>query len=365
MKRFNVQNDGNLTKDYPLFFGKPLGLFDIANEPYPEIEKLDDDQQALFWKAGEIDLTQDAVDIMNLDENVRDLIVENLGFQMAADSFANGMISDLFSPVLSNNAATSLISYWSFTESVHAKAYARIISEAFKDTNELLERVKGSEVMLSRLNVIMDVFKEHKIMLAEFEKGGYELRGDYFRKTMLKTLTALIALEGIMFLGSFASSFAVCEATQKLQGIGSLVGLIHDDEAVSHRNNGLGLIKILRDKEKYPEWDETVPEMKEILDTVVGQELAWAEHLFTKCKPLIGFNAALLQEHTLHISKIIYDIIEIPFDFRIVSSSPFSGWMSRYTQADMIQVAQQEQEGANYLTSTSLDDTASVDEFDF
>lgn len=365
MKRFDVNNDGNLTGEYPLFFGKALGLFDTANEPYPEIEKLDDDQQALFWKANDISLIKDAVDMEELDPETLNLVIENLAFQMSGDSFANGLISDLFSPILSNNAATSLISYWSFTEAVHAKAYARIVSEAFKDTNVLLERIKSSEKMLSRLEGISGVFKQHHEMLNNFSEAAYERDPSYFRKTILQTMAALVSLEGIMFLGSFASTFAVCESTQKLQGVDGLVGLIFADEAVSHRNNGLTILRILRDKEKYPEWEETIPLMKEILDATVKQECEWADHLFTVCKPLVGFNAEVLKDYTYYVSKVVYDNIRIPFDFKKVDRDPFSAWMKKHTNADLTQIAQQESEGANYLTSTSVDDTAEIAEFDF
>ncbi len=367
MKRFDIENDGNLTGKYPLFFGKALGLFDTANEPYEELVTLDDDQQALFWKANDISLVQDAIDLQEIDPNCRELIIENLTMQMAGDSFANGLISDLFSPILSNNAATSLVSYWSFVESVHAKAYGRMVAEAFPDTNVLLERIKKSEKMLSRLTFLFDTFGEHKTMLRKFDTTpeDYLINPKYYQKTVLKTITALMGLEGIMFLGSFASTFAVCESTQKCGGIDKLVALIHDDEAISHRNNNLAFLDILKNKEEYEAWDETVPEMKAILDGVVKQELDWAVHLFTVCDPLVGFNTELLQDYVLYLSRIIYDHLDIPFDFKRVDVSPFDGWMKNHTQADLNQICQQEEEGANYLTSASTDDLDEMDDFDF
>lgn len=365
MRQFDVQNDGNLTGEYPLFFGKPLGLFDTFNEPYPELERLDDAQQALFWPSKEISLVQDAKDIETCDPAILDLLIENLSFQMAADSRASGTISGLFLPVISNNSAVSLVEYWSMTESIHAKAYLRIISEAFKDPNELLERIKANEKMLSRLDFIAENFKKHEEMLQEYAtKNLYQKDPSYCREIMIKTIISLLCLEGIMFLGSFANTFALCEATQRFSGIGKLVGLIHDDEAISHKNNNLAFLNIIRKKEKWPEWDKYKDDIVELMNKVVLQELDWCTHLFTKCKSLVGFNEELLKDYVLFLAKDIYDKLELPFIFKQVNSNPFEGWMKKYTKADMVQVAAQEGEVSNYLTGAATDDTDEVD-FDY
>lgn len=365
MRDFNINNNGNLTGDYPLFFGEPLGLFDTFNDPYPELTLLDDEQQSLFWPAKEISLVRDSSDIEDLDEDIKDLLVENLSFQMAGDSRASGTISALFLPILSNNSAVSLVEYWSMTESTHAKAYLRIISEAFKNPNELLERIKANEVMLSRLDFLNAHFKAHDSMLYGVKYNElYKKDPSYCRETLIKTCVSLLCFEAIMFLGSFANTFAICESTQKLNGVGKLVGLIHDDEAISHKNNGLAFLNIIKNKEKWPEWETVIPEVKEIMDEVVMQELKWCDHLFSKCKSLVGFNADTLKDYVLFLSLDLYNKLGVEWGFKVVSVNPFSGWMDKYTKADMKQVAAQESETSNYLTGASVDDVGDAD-FDF
>ena len=365
MREFDVNNDGNLTGDYPLFFGKPLGLFDTINEPYPELGELDDNQQSLFWPAKEISLVTDANDIEDLDEDVKDLLIENLSFQMAGDSRVSGTISSLFLPILSNNSAVALVEYWSMSESIHAKAYLRIISEAFKNPNELLERIKANEVMLSRLDFLNEHFKNHDEMLHEVKYNDlYQSNPSYCKSTVIKTIVSLLCFEGIMFLGSFANTFALCESTQRLNGVGKLIGLIHDDEAISHKNNNLAFLNIIKNKEQWPEWNTTLPEVKAIMDKVVMQELDWCDHLFTKCKSLVGFNAEILKDYVLFLSRDLYLRLGVEWDFKVVGANPFAGWMNKYTKADMKQVAAQESETSNYLTGASVDDTGDED-FDF
>lgn len=69
MRNFDFKNDGNLTGEYPLFFGEPLGLFDTLNQPYPELDRLSDSQQELFWPSKEVSLVNDANDIANSDSD--------------------------------------------------------------------------------------------------------------------------------------------------------------------------------------------------------------------------------------------------------------------------------------------------------
>lgn len=365
MRKIDFQNNNNLTGNYPLFFAEPLGLFDTLNQPYPELATLSDDQQALFWPAKEISLVQDATDIENCDPAILDLLIENLSFQMAGDSGAAGTISGLFVPILSNNQALELIEYHSMTESIHAKAYFRIISEGFNDPNRLLERIKANKKVFERLNTVFEVFGKHDQMVKGFlYEDLYKKDPARCRRQVIMTCAALLALEGIMFLTSFANTFALTETTQKFNGVSKIVGLIHDDEAISHKNNMLAFLDIVINKEKYPEWADVKDEVKSLFDTVVAQECDWAEHLFTVCKPLIGFNSGLLKDYTYYLSKPLYDRLGLVWEFPVVATNPFGGWISKYTKADLVQVAAQEAEISNYLTSMSQDDTLG-ESFDF
>jgi ribonucleoside-diphosphate reductase beta chain len=251
------------------------------------------------------------------------------------------------------------------TESTHARAYLRIIAEAFKDSNKLMERIKSNTKMLSRLEFLTENFTTHAEMLRGVQYGNlYQTAPSYCRSVTIKTIVSLLSFEAIMFLGSFANTFALCEATQKVNGVGKLVGLIHDDEAISHKNNGLAFLKIIKDKEKWPEWETTLPEVKGILDRVVEQELDWCDHQFTKCKALVGFNAEILKDYQLYLARDLYVRLGVQYDFKVVDVNPFAGWMNKYTKADMKQVAAQESETSNYLTGASVDDTGEED-FDF
>lgn len=365
MRKIDFQNDSYKTGDEPLFFGKPLGLFETLTNPYPELEALNDEQQSLFWPSKEISLAKDAQDIASAPQDEIDLLIENLSFQMAGDSLAAGNISSLFVPILSNNMAVALIDYHNMVESIHSIAYFRIISEGFNNPNVLLDRIRNNEKIFKRLKTISDVFEEHAKMVDGYLHNNlYETDPSYCRRTLLKTCFAVLGLEAIMFLTSFSNTFGLTEATQRFTGVSKLVGLIHDDEGGCHKNNIMTILNILINKEKYPEWSDVKRECKELLDLIVQQECEWADHVFTVCKPLVGFNASLVKDYVYYLSKPIYDTYGLDWNYPEVSKNPFGGWITKYTKIDTVQVAAQEDEISNYLTGLNEDDTDGV-EFDF
>mgnify|MGYP003649714960 FL=1 len=362
-KFLNLDNENYKTGHYPLFFGEDLGLFDSFNVTYPEILKADEDQRALFWKSNEIDLTRDYTDMQNADPNIREFVIENLSFQMAGDTAANTAIQTLLMPIISNSQATSLVSYWGDSEAVHADAYGRIIAQCFDDPNVMFERIRENLQMLKRLTFLQTVFKKQSILVGKVLTGELTEFGPEERKQIIRFLVTLLCLEGIMFLASFTATFAVTNTTQMFNGCSKTVGLIHNDEAGSHVTNSLTFLNIIRNKEKYPEWDGMRGEIKEIMDAAVNSELEWGKHLFDKVGSIVGYNQELLRKYVLHVSKPLYDRLGIDYDFEVVDKYPFP-WMDKYINPDLMQTAQQEAQSGNYLVNATLDDIGDM-EFDF
>ncbi len=357
---FNIKNSNT---EFPLFFGEELGLTDAFNVTYPEILTADKAQRNLFWDADEYDLSKDAKEIRSADGAEFELIVRALSLQLAGDSLANGSIAMLFLPIISNPQAKSLVSYWNDTEAVHDRAYSRIVSQCFDDPNELLERVRNDEKLIRRLQPILNNFKIHSEMILRIQSGE-DVPVSERNATVLRTIVSLLGLEGIMFLSSFATTFAVCEAYKKYSIIAKLTGLIHDDESVSHVRNNLTFLNILINKEKYPEWETVKHEAKEILDTIIDLDKEWVEnHLFEGIGEIVGYNAKLARQYTLYLAKPLYDAIGLQWDYDVIEENPFT-WIKYYTKQDLLQTAQQETESGNYMINASLDDTEGV-EFEF
>lgn len=355
---FNIKNSNT---EFLLFFGEELGLTDSFNLTYPEILESDQKQRELFWSADEIDLSKDAQDLLEVDENIYELMIRALSFQLAGDSFANGSIAMLFLPIVSNPQAKGLVSYWNDTESVHDRAYSRIVAQCFKDPNALLDRVRQDQELINRLTPLLKNFSVHMDMVYKWVNTGSVNSED--RKTCIRTLITLLGLEGIMFLSSFATTFALCESTNSFNGIAKLVGLIHDDEGGSHVKNGLSFLNIIINKERWTEWIEVKEDAKFILDEIITTEEQWAEKLFDGCGSVVGFNSKLLKQYTKYLAKPLYDKLGLQWDFEVIDNNPFP-WIKSYTSPDLLQVANQEAQNGNYKVSASIDDTSEM-EFEF
>jgi len=356
--QFNIKNNNT---DFPLFFGDPVGLFDSFNIKYPQIEAADIQQQSLFWKAKEISMVQDSKDLMSLSDVLKEIFIRALSFQMAADSMASGSIAQLFLPICSNPQLESLISYHSMTESTHAKSYGNMIATVFKDPNKLLERIRDDERMIYRLGFILENFKAHNEMLKDLANDTFIYSENDQIKILIKTIATLLALEGIMFLSSFASTFAVCEITNKLNGIDKEIGLIFNDE-VLHANNCIIMLDIL--SKEHPEiWEQMIPVVKLILDNTIKAEEQWSKDLFIDTDVIVGFNSRLLSDYTKYLAEPIYTRLKLNFEFSSVKENPLP-WIDPHIKQDLTQVAAQEAQLTNYMTGSSVDDTFDT-EFDY
>lgn len=344
----------------PLFFGGGTGLTDEFNAPHPEILEADEKQRSLFWPATEISFYRDSQDLANFNHTERELMIRALSMQLAGDSAANGTIQQLFLPIISNSQAKGLISYWGDSESVHDRTYARIVAQCFKDPTELFDRVRTDERLLKRLTPILTQFGEQIKMNAQLDLG-YDIPQDEKERMISKTIVTLLALEGIMFITSFATTFAVCESTNRCNGVAKAVGLISDDESGSHVRNNLLFLDIIVNKEKYACWQvpSFVKEMQGILDTVMDLEHEWAGQLFEGLDSIVGFNEKLVIDYSCYLARPIYLRCGLEYKYKVVMSNPIP-WINSYITPDLLQTAAQESQVTNYKINAVVDDTSDM-----
>ena len=350
MTVFNKHNTGH-KNGYPLFLGDDLGIFDTINVQYPKLEELYQMQLSQLWNEFEIDLTQDRMDMLTVPSGTRELMVQTIMFQTAADSIAAGSIIESLGKYITNTECLNMATIWSFYEVIHARTYAHIIKQTFTEPNQMIEQIYNNLDVMNRLTVIKDAFDE----IAELPLDATELQK---KCAILKTLTALFGLEAISFLSSFAVTFAITE-TEVFQGIGQLVKLICRDE-VLHTRMAAELMSILM---KDPSWAEAFELTKvartKVLDDVVKQEMDWAAALFVGDRKVIGLNKALLQEYTMYMAAPIYSFMKLPFALSLVHTVPKQNplpYMESYIDSSKMQAAPQEIQLSNYNVGSISDD---------
>lgn len=352
MTVFNANNKGHVTKQYPLFLGEDLGLFDTINVAYPEIEELYQKQMSQIWNEFEIDLTQDRMDMQRLSEGTVDLMKKTLSWQHLADSVAAKSIAGLLIPYCTNSELEGMLTAQSLFEVIHARTYSHIVKQTFMDPNVMLKQTYEDVGVLLRSEAIVEAFNALEGLSKTATKQEKQ-------EALIKTFTALFALEAIAFMSSFAVTFAISE-TDVFQGIGALVALICRDEVLHTRMDYTVLDCLLRDKDWQDVVEKCKPEIKKILDSVVEQELKWAEYLFSEGRQVVGLNAGLLKEYTQYMAKPVYDFLNVEYTFDVVKENPLP-YMEKYIDPSQMQSAAQEIQLTSYNIGAIINDTSDID----
>ena len=352
MTVFNQNNKGYITKKYPLFLGDDLGLFDTVNIAYPEIEKLYQQQVSQIWNEAEVDLTQDRMDMLRVPKETSDLMIKTISWQHLADSVAAKSIAALLIPYCTNSELEGMLTVQSFFEVIHSRTYSHIVKQTFADPNEMIADTYGDVGVLLRSEAIVKAFNE-------IEDMPHTASIETKRKTLLKVIAALFALEAIAFMSSFAVTFAITE-TGVFQGTGALVALICRDEGLHTRMDYTVMDILLKDTVWVSSFEQIKPEIKLILDAVVEQEIKWADYLFSEGRNVVGLNATLLKEYTLHMAYPVYKFLQINFDQQVILENPLP-YMDKYIDPTQMQSANQEIQNTAYNIGVIENDTQDLD----
>lgn len=110
----------------------------------------------------------------------------------------------------------------------------------------------------------------------------------------------------------------------------------------------------MRDVEKYPEWEECLPQMKEIVDTVLEQEFAWNSYLFED-KEALGLNKDTMEDVIKFFATPVYVKLGIEAPFEKVVDNPVKHIL-HYFDTSLIQTASQEIQQTAYVIGALVDD---------
>lgn len=350
MTKFNANNKGH-ENGYKLFLGDSLGLADTVNVQYKRLEEFYDQQDSFKWNFAEIGLMQDKVDMLHAPQSSVDMMTETISWQFLVDSVAGRSISAVIGKWVTNPELEYLYGIINMFEGIHAKTYSHIIKNVFEFPQDILNKTYANAQVLSRSEPIVAAFDR-----LDATSDDAPLREK--EEALILALVALFALEAIAFTASFAVTFGIAE-TGIFQGISQLVTLICRDEML-HARVGAEVLSILINKEGMGIAAAlAVPEIKELLDTIVQNEINWAKHIF-KEHQIVGLNEKLLISYVLFLARPVYMLLDVPFDFAIVKENPLM-YMDKYIDSSNIQVAPQELQITAYKVGAIVDDSADID----
>jgi len=345
-----------------LLMGQAPGLFDTVNKHYPVIWSLYCMMKSLDWDPNEFNYASCNAEFKSCSKSNYDMMIKTLAWQWEADSVASRAIAPVLAPFISSSELWAAWQRISDNEVVHAATYSEIIRNSFDDPSVILDEILRVEESMDRLTTV-----------SKFLADGYEYAHKYALgqvandqetyNVAFKMIIALLALERIQFMASFAVTFAIAD-TGLFQPIGKAVQKIAQDELEVHVELDKAVLKNELGTERGRiAFEQTKDEVKQMLDEVVNSEMEWVDYLFSEGRELVGVNADMLKRWVLFSAKDVYNFLGIKSeDFKFPQSNPLK-YMEKWLDISKTQPAPQEQDIGMYKV-TSMRRTDEDADFD-
>jgi ribonucleoside-diphosphate reductase beta chain len=363
----SVFNELKTVEDYnlgqPLFFGKPPGLFDTIHKRYPKIWDLYKLMKSLDWDEAEFDYTQCNLDFKNCPKNVADMMRFTIFWQWESDSVASRSIAPVLAPFITDSSLWAAWSRISENEILHSCTYSEVVRMSFDDPEKVLEEVISVKQSISRMESVNAAFDKLYNTSHKYALGL--ITADEAYDDVFMGVIALLLLERIQFMASFAITFTIC-STNLFQPIGKAVQKIAQDELEVHAELDKEVIRIELGTERGKDaYTRLKPKIKQLCDEVVQTELTWADYLFSEGRELVGTNANTVKQFVLFNAREVYKFLDIESEHKFPTKNPMPH-VEDWINISNTQAAPQEQDGNQYkLNSIVRDDSQTSFDVDF
>lgn len=360
----NIFNTGKTDYETPsLFLGQEMGLLDTVNRHYPKIFDNYKLMKSLDWDENEFDFDTCKVDFKTCDKNTYEMMIRTLAWQWEADSVAARSVAPVIAPFCSSSELWVAQQRISDNESVHALTYSEIVRNSFDNPSEVLTDILSVKPSIERLNIVGDVFANAYKTSHLYALGMVPNNQDTYDKVFLM-YCALLCLERIQFMSSFAVTFAIAN-TGLFNQIGKAVQKICQDEYEVHAE----FDKIVLDYEMQTDrglmaFNRNRDLIAKMIKETVETEFNWNKYLFSEGRELTGVTMNGLNSQVLWSAGDVYDFFRIKPEFEIPKKMPL-GYMTEWMNINAIQVAPQEERNGAYMLGQVENDTADINGFGF
>lgn len=347
----------------PLFFGPDQGLFDTINKQYPKVWSIYKTMKSLDWDESEFDYSICNLEFKTAPKSVSEMMIRTLAWQWEADSVASRAIAPLLAPFITDSSLWAAWQRVSDNEVVHAATYSEIVRMSFDNPEEVLQEVLAVKESLERLSAVKEVFDELAEVSHKYALGI--MTADEAYPTVFKAVVALLILERIQFMASFAITFTIC-STNLFQPIGKAVQKIAQDELEVHVELDKEVLRIeLATERGQATYQSLKPFIKRLIDEVVQGELVWTDYLFSEGRELLGANAQKVKNWVLFNARDVYEFLDIESDHKFPKTNPMVH-LEDWINIGKTQAAPQEQDNNQYkVNSIVRDDEGAEFEVDF
>lgn len=361
---FNTQKTLAEYKNTPLLLGSQQGLFDTIHKKHPKIWSLYKEQKSLDWAEDEFDYGQCNSDFKTCPKDVADMMIETLAWQWEADSIASRSIISVLGPFITSSELWAAWQRVSDTEVTHSATYSEIVRMSFDNPNEVLKNVLEIKETISRLTTVAETFANAFKIGHEYALGMRENDQETYNAAYL-AICALLMLERIQFMASFAITFTIC-GTGLFQPIGNAVKKICQEELEVHCELDKAVLSIENKTERGKIAKEQLKDkISAMFHEIVVCESNWLhQRIFANGRVLIGANCDLVEQWMLFNAKDVAKFLDIETDLAFPKFNPMPSlevWINMNKQ----QAAPQEQDLAAYKVGVFVNDDAGVEFEDF
>ncbi len=266
---------------------------------YTSLWNLYKKQQSAFWKAEEIDFSQDYKDWEKLSNQEKNVIKMILAFFANTDGIVNLNISSQLLNKITINEAKVTYNFQMMMENVHSEAYALMLDNLIKDKEE-------KEHLFNAITTIPSIKKISNWAIKWIDSDI----------NIANKIVAFACVEGIFFSGAFATIFWL----KKYKGSGALFmpGLIKSNEFIS-RDEGMHvefaceLFNLIVNKPSKREVLEIITEAVDIAYDFVTESI--------QCK-LVGLNADSMYQYIKYVADRL--LVSLGFEKHYKVTNPFS-----------------------------------------
>ncbi|WP_339163205.1 ribonucleotide-diphosphate reductase subunit beta [Siminovitchia sp. FSL H7-0308] len=264
LQKAAILNPVNPNKSTALFGGKASGILNWNDLAYPYFYDYREQIRSLFWRASEVDMTQDAKQFPTLSKPEQEAFLKIIGLLATLDGPQTDLAARI-SHFSTDPSVKSIMATIADQESEHNHSYAYVLSSVttLDKQNESFETGRKDEVLLKRNERIMDVYNEfaHAPSI----------------QTVLKAIVYSSLLEGLFFYSGFAFFYNLARH-QKMVGTSTMISYINRDELQHGRFMGDLFRAVLAENPEY----NTAEFCNWVYDQfvhAVEQETAWSRYV--------------------------------------------------------------------------------------
>lgn len=352
-----------------LFLAQDAGLFDTVHRKFPEIWEVYKEQKSLDWSEDEFGFDKAQIAFLTVDAAITDRMLATLAWQWEGDSTAAHSILSVMGNFISNAELQAAWTRITDNENLHAATYSEIVRLGIPNPDTVFKTVLENAEAMRRLSTVGGVMHAAYERSHQYALGLVPNDQETYNHAMMFTI-ALLLLERIQFMASFAVTFAIgnIPEAQAYNPIVNAVQRICQDEFEVHVTlDKLIIAHELKTERGQRFMDEKWEDVLRIIREVVQSELDWAHWLLVQDpRPLASADGShhLTYEDLcdwIYLSaQDVYAQFGFQSEFPIPEKVRVTEWIGEFLDISKTQFSPQEQQTGQYKTNLKIRDDAGV-----